>query len=460
MQRLHIDIVGPLPRTKRGNRFIPTVQCSFTKWAETYVIPNQRASTCARVLVKNWICRFGVSDSIHLDQRRHFETQLFQETCMLLGINKTRSTAYHPDGNGQIENLHRTMKSMLTARAEVQPGHWDEQLDFCMMTHRSSLHSSTGHIPFELVFGREMRLPLDVMMGDANEIESNYTLFVVDLREKLVQAHQDVREKLKVAQRRQKDAFDKGVKYTVYQLGDLVLRFSSELKPGEPNKFHRNWDGPYEIVERVSEVTYRLQSIDRHSRRSSVFHFNNLRLYKRAPCVSSQRKEPVDSVRDNGDTLVDVSDQISVSGSEQNVSEAESLGDQTPVGNHRETVVIEDESSLPGVSIEERMESSPRPSDELPLSGQPSDVSSPSRCLEDTDLLLGGTLRPSRLRKPPDRYGDWVVNSVKTDGLFLDLLRGVEKLERKVDIGLSPHRYYHSIDLLSFVRFYTYLYCF
>ena len=100
-------------------------------------------------------------DSIHSDQGRNFESQLFQETCMLLRINKTRSTAYHPKGNGQIENLNRTMKSMLTARAEEQPGHWDEQLDFCMMAYWSSLHSSTGHAPFELVFGHEMRLPLD-----------------------------------------------------------------------------------------------------------------------------------------------------------------------------------------------------------------------------------------------------------------------------------------------------------
>ena len=286
------------------------MQCSFTKWAETYAIPNQRASKFARVLLKNWICRFGVPDSILSDQGRNFESQLFQETCMLLGINKTRSTAYHPEGNGQVENLHRTIKSMLTARAEEQPGHWDEQLDFCMMAYRSSLHSSTGHTPFELVFGHEMRLPLDVMMGEANESESTYTEFVVDLRGKLVQAHQDVREKLKVTQRRQKDAFDKGVKCTVYQPGDLVLRFSPELKPGEPNKFHRKWEGPFEIVERVSEVTYRLRRMGRRSRRSSIVHFNNLRLYKRVPGARSQRREPLDSVQDDTDILEDVSDQI------------------------------------------------------------------------------------------------------------------------------------------------------
>lgn len=101
-QRLHIDIVGPLPRCQRGNRCILTIQCSFTKWAEAYAIPNQLATTCAKVLVKNWICQYGVPDSIHSDQGRNFAFQVFEEMCHLLNINKTWSTAYHPEGNGQV----------------------------------------------------------------------------------------------------------------------------------------------------------------------------------------------------------------------------------------------------------------------------------------------------------------------------------------------------------------------
>ena len=141
MQRIHIDIVGPLPRSRRGNRYILTVQCSFTKWAEAFAIPNQRATTCARVLLKNWVCPYGVPDSIHSDQGRNFESQVFEEMCHLLEINKTLSTAYHPEGNGQIENLHKTLKNMLKARVEDDPQGWDEQLDYCMMAFRSSVHS-------------------------------------------------------------------------------------------------------------------------------------------------------------------------------------------------------------------------------------------------------------------------------------------------------------------------------
>ena len=119
MQRIHIDDVGPLPRSRRGNRYILIVQCSFTKWAEVFAISNQRATTRAKVLVRNWICRFGVSDSIHSHQGHNFESKMFSEMCQLLSINKTRTSAYYPEGNGHVENLHKTLRSMLKGRVEM-----------------------------------------------------------------------------------------------------------------------------------------------------------------------------------------------------------------------------------------------------------------------------------------------------------------------------------------------------
>lgn len=201
--------------------------------------------------------------------------------CHLLNVNKTRSTAYHPEGNGQVENMHKTLKTMLKARVEGDPQGWDEQLDYCMMAFRSSVHSSTEHTPFELMFGREMRIPLDVMMGGGPMgNESSYSEFVADLQGSLEAAYCDVRQNLKVAQRRQKDAYDKGVRHMVFQAGDLVLRYDPQLKLGEANKFQQQWEGPYEIVEQVTDVTYCVKKVRGHSRKSQVVHFNNLRLYK------------------------------------------------------------------------------------------------------------------------------------------------------------------------------------
>lgn len=103
MQRVHMDIVGPLPKSKKGNLYILTVQCSFTKWVEAYPLRNQRAVTCASVFVKNWVSRYGVPESIHSDQGRNFESNVFKEMCQLLQMKKTAddclpSTRQRPGG--------------------------------------------------------------------------------------------------------------------------------------------------------------------------------------------------------------------------------------------------------------------------------------------------------------------------------------------------------------------------
>jgi len=96
MQRLHIDIISPLPRTKRGNRYIMTVQFWFIKCVKAYALPNQRAKTGARTLVDNCVYRYGAPDAIYTDQARNFESLLLGELCQMLEIKKSRTTAYHP----------------------------------------------------------------------------------------------------------------------------------------------------------------------------------------------------------------------------------------------------------------------------------------------------------------------------------------------------------------------------
>ena len=95
---------------------------------------------------------------------------------LTVSINKTHTSAYHPEGNGQVENLHKILRSMLKARVQDNPATWNEHLDFCVMAYRSSVHSSSGQNPFELMFGREIRIPLDV--GGAEGNECSYTDFV------------------------------------------------------------------------------------------------------------------------------------------------------------------------------------------------------------------------------------------------------------------------------------------
>jgi len=87
-----------------------------------------------------------VPDAIHTDQGRNFESRLFSVLCQMLKIKKSRTTAYHPAGNGQVENANKTDKSLLMAKVDSEPETSDQHLGTCLMAYRSSEHSSTGSL--------------------------------------------------------------------------------------------------------------------------------------------------------------------------------------------------------------------------------------------------------------------------------------------------------------------------
>ena len=111
-----MDILGPLPQTPRGNKFIFVVTDYFTKWTESYAIPKQEASTVAKKLVSEFVCRFGVPHEIHSDQGSNFESKVMTEVCKLLDIDKTRTTSLHPQSDGEVERFNRTLVEMLRGK--------------------------------------------------------------------------------------------------------------------------------------------------------------------------------------------------------------------------------------------------------------------------------------------------------------------------------------------------------
>ena len=105
LQMVAADIVGPLPKSSTGNKYILVVSDYFTKWAEAYGIPNQEAKTVANKLIDNMFCRFGVPEQLHTDMGTQFESTLVKEISKLLDIRKTHTTAYHPQGDGWWRGL-------------------------------------------------------------------------------------------------------------------------------------------------------------------------------------------------------------------------------------------------------------------------------------------------------------------------------------------------------------------
>ena len=204
MERIALDLLGPLPTTRHDNKHILVVCDYFTRWTEAYALPNKEAATVARVLVNEWICRFGVPDAIHSDQGANFEGHLFMEVGELLGIEKTRTTPYHPQSDGLVERMNRTLLMMLSIRAQEEE-RWDEFLPELLMAYRASVHDTTKFTPYRLMFGREIRLPVDVMFGKTPDPVQEHTAYARELRARLENAFELVREHTRAAQKRQKD---------------------------------------------------------------------------------------------------------------------------------------------------------------------------------------------------------------------------------------------------------------
>ena len=294
MERIALDVFGPLPVTQHGNKYILVVSDYFTRWVEAYPLPNQEASTVAKVLVNEWVCRFGAPDVIHSDQGKNFESHLFAEVCHLLGMEKTRTTPYHPQSDGLVERFNRTLRMLLTIRMnQVPEDTWDEELPMLMLAYRSSVQESTRFTPYRLMFGREVQLPVDIMFGGGPTPGKTHSEYVTQLDKRLEQAYEVVREHLKTTQKYQKQCYDRKATGGRYQPGDLVWLYSPAVPKRRCPKFHRPWKGPYQVRKVLSDVTYRIQLVkspknsgDRRCKRRVVVHFNRLK-----PCSITQRQE-------------------------------------------------------------------------------------------------------------------------------------------------------------------------
>jgi hypothetical protein len=138
MERISIDIVSPLPRSRRGNKFVLTVSVNFTKWVEAYAMPNSEAHTVAKHLINQYITRYRRSPTIYI-QTKVYSLNL----CRLLGVENTRTTSYHHMSNGQVERCHRTLHNTISMYVNSQQTDWDEYLSLVSIAYISTPHSST-----------------------------------------------------------------------------------------------------------------------------------------------------------------------------------------------------------------------------------------------------------------------------------------------------------------------------
>jgi len=131
-----------------------------TRWIEVAPLPDMTAQTVVEALLTTWISRFGCFSKVTTDQGRQFESELFRHLCKALGTKRIRTCAYHAQSDGLIENVHRTLKTALTACPG--PKRWSENLPLILLMLRTSVNCEAKVSPAEAVYGQELRLPGDI----------------------------------------------------------------------------------------------------------------------------------------------------------------------------------------------------------------------------------------------------------------------------------------------------------
>ena len=287
MQTVCVDIMGPLPETNRGSKYVLVAADCFTKWVEVYGIPNQEALTVAVKLVDEMFCRFSPPEQIHSDQGRQFESELIKEICKLLQIKKSHTTPYRPQGNGMVEHFNRTLLDMLATAVGDNPADWENYIHKLCFAYNTSVHSSTGYSPFFLMFGRQAAIPVNLMYPLRREEEDKELPdFVQELKKRLQDAYASVRVHCQSEHLRQKAIYDRKAHGEQLKEGDLVWLFLPEVPRGQCRKLFHPWTGPYTVVKNMGSCTYKIKN--QRGGRYQIVHFDRLK-----PCMKQSTEADV-----------------------------------------------------------------------------------------------------------------------------------------------------------------------
>ncbi len=248
--RVHIDLVGPLPPSN-GCAYLLTCVDRFTRWPEAVPIADSTAETVARAFVHTWIARFGTPSTVTTDRGRQFESHFWKYFTQPLGTKYLRTTAYHPCANGLVERFHHQLKAAL--KAHPHPEHWTEALPLVLLGIRTALKEDLGCTAAELVYGSTLRLPGGFFSQHTVDDNTDPGNYVVGLRTMM--------QKLRATPPRKGSRPHTHVSSTLSEATHVFVRHDAVHTP-----LQQPYDGPFKVISRKDKYF----TLDLKGRRDTV----------------------------------------------------------------------------------------------------------------------------------------------------------------------------------------------
>jgi len=245
MQRLHIDLMGPLVKS-RHYKYLMSAVCPFSKYLIAVPLPDKSAVNVAKALVKHVFFIYGAVEFCFSDRGTEFENEVLQNVCQILGIHKSCTTGYRPNSDGAVEKTQATISSIFAKTVKSHQKDWSDLVPYVTFAYNTAVHSVTKHTPFYLMFGRHPITGIDWQLEHPSPTEvQDVDMFSERMRERMRVAHELVAEQLKCAFLRNKTRYDARVKAIQFKPGDFVWFFSPRKKQGLSRKWQLMTVGPY-----------------------------------------------------------------------------------------------------------------------------------------------------------------------------------------------------------------------
>ena len=257
--RWSIDLSGDYPPSN-GYRYIFTAVCTFSKFAVAVPIRNKSAKTVARVIVERVLLLHSLPCEILTDLGGEFVNELSDELYRLLGIKHLRTTARKPSTNGGVERLHRTLNSIMAKMVSESQSDWANLLPYVIHSYNMTPHAATGWAPFYILYGREPRWNIDMLLHNFDYKENSVPSYTADLLRRMQLAHDLVRETLHRQAVTMSDWYNRRVRPASFSLGDTVRVFNDSVKPGLCPKWSNSYSDVATVVKQLNDVTYLLHS--------------------------------------------------------------------------------------------------------------------------------------------------------------------------------------------------------
>ena len=250
LELIHLDYLKIEP--SKGNiENVLVITDHFTRYAQAFPSKTQTALATAKLLWNNFILHYGFPEKIITDQGRNFESELIGHLCQLAGVQKLRTSPYHPQTNGQCERFNGTLLNMLGTLTPEQKKDWKSHVPALVHAYNCTRNTATGFSPYFLLFGREPRLPVDVEFGlqrggqKGSPGESNY---ISQLKKRLQFAYRKAKCMAQKQQARHRGLYNLRCRGATLSVGDLVLVKQTAWKGR--HKIQDRWeDREYQVVD-------------------------------------------------------------------------------------------------------------------------------------------------------------------------------------------------------------------